>query len=407
MPAEAQYQSLPFDEAIKFFRQKVRIPTERWNDLWQGMHARGFMIAGAQKDELLADFQHSLDAAIAKGESLEQFRRRFDGVVAKHGWDYNGSRNWRSQVIYETNIRTSYMAGRYRQMTDPDVLKANPYWLYKHGDSRVPRPLHLSWDGLVLRADDPWWQTHWPPKGWGCKCKVFSLSGRDLKSLGKSAPDQAPDDGTYKWADKITGEVHTIPKGVDPGFAYNVGEAAYGRRLSDQAMQAWDAQGAQAWEQLTPGDWQTYARPERLPLDAPQVEPVDRVATRAAMERVLLDILGGEEKMFTVPGGASVNVNAATLAEHLDPARSAYLPFIAETLSDPFEVWLAFEQHKGTGQVVLRERIVKGIATGKNQGFLMVANAVKGQLEAWTFIPTNDLKYVNRNRAGKLLYGRK
>jgi hypothetical protein len=35
-----------------------------------------------------------------------------------------------------------------------------------------------------------------------------------------------------------------------------------------------------------------------------------------------------------------------------------------------------------------------------------IAQANKGQLEGWTFIPTRDLKYLNKQREGVLVYGR-
>ncbi len=163
-----EYGNLPFGEAIEFFRSKLLIPTERWTDLWKAMHDRGFMVAGAMKEDLLGDFQKAVAKAIEEGTTLAEFRKDFDGIVKKHGWSYKGSRGWRSNVIYSTNVRTAYQAGRYRQMTDPDVLKARPFWQYRHGHSQEPRQLHLSWDGMVLAADDPWWQTHYPPNGWGC-----------------------------------------------------------------------------------------------------------------------------------------------------------------------------------------------------------------------------------------------
>ena len=227
MKVKVKYGSLPFKEAIEFFRGKLNIPTARWNDLWKSMHDRGFMVAGAMKDDILDDFRTAVDKAISEGTTLAEFRKDFDNIVEKHGLGYNGGRNWRSRVIYETNVRTAYASGRYKQMTDPDLAKMRPYWEYRHGDSRNPRELHLSWDGKVLRADDPWWNTHYPPNGWGCKCKVFALNARDVKRLEKSGPDKAPDDGTYEWTDKKTGETHTIPKGIDPGWDYNVGKDAW------------------------------------------------------------------------------------------------------------------------------------------------------------------------------------
>ena len=208
----------PFAEAVAFFLAKLNIPTERWDDLWQDQHAKGFMIAGANKAELLADFREAVGKAINQGVTLADFRKDFDSIVKKHGWNYKGSRNWRSEVIYRTNIRTAYAAGRWQQLNDPDVLEQQPYLEYRHGDSRHPRPQHLAWDGLILPADDPFWQSHYPPNGWGCKCKVLSAGPRDLERAEKAAPDLAPDLNI----DPETG----IPDGIDKGWDYNVGQAA-------------------------------------------------------------------------------------------------------------------------------------------------------------------------------------
>ena len=62
------------------------------------------------------------------------------------------------RTIFETNLRTSYMAGRLKQMRAPAVVKMRPYWQYRHGENGTPlnpRPQHVSWDGLVLMHDDP------------------------------------------------------------------------------------------------------------------------------------------------------------------------------------------------------------------------------------------------------------
>lgn len=49
-----------------------------------------------------------------------------------------------------------------------------------------------------------------------------------MERMGKSGPEAAPDNGTYEWIDKKTGEIHTIPNGIDPGWDYSVGETAWG-----------------------------------------------------------------------------------------------------------------------------------------------------------------------------------
>lgn len=163
-----EYGSLTFLEAIAFFNKKLNLPSARWADVWHGLHTRVFTVAGAMQEDLLADLRGAVAKAMEEGTTLRAFQKDFDKIVKRHGWTYNGGRGWRTRIILGTNIKTSYAAGRYKQMTDPDVLKRRPFWEYRHGDSREPRPEHLEWSGKVLSADDPWWKTHYPPNGWGC-----------------------------------------------------------------------------------------------------------------------------------------------------------------------------------------------------------------------------------------------
>lgn len=233
--AAVAYGSLPFAEQIDFFRRKVPLPTLAWTDIWQEAHDLAFVVAGANRMDLVTDFQEAIEAAIAEGETLEQFRKRFDAIVAKYGWEYNGGRNWRSRVIYETNLRTSYAAGRFAQLQA--LKKVRPFWRYRHSDAvQHPRPLHLAWNGLVLGADDPWWQTHYPPNGWGCQCTVEGLNARDLKRLGKDGPDQAPplDMRTVTVGTRgPTPRTVDVPAGVDPGFGYMPGRSAWAQRAQE------------------------------------------------------------------------------------------------------------------------------------------------------------------------------
>ena len=217
--------SLPFEEAVAFFRGKARVATDHWTDVWRDAHSRSFMVAGAATDDLLADFQGAIQKALDDGTTLAEFRRDFDAIVEKHGWAYNGTPGWRSRIIYETNLSTAYSAGRYAQMTEADTKAAFPYWEYVHGDSQRPRPQHLAWNGLVLRCDDGFWQSHYPPNGWRCSCSVSPVMERELAEMGKHGPDEAPPVETRPWTNPKTGVTSEVPVGIDPGFDYNPGMA--------------------------------------------------------------------------------------------------------------------------------------------------------------------------------------
>ena len=153
----------------------------------------------------------------AEGKSIGWFRSQFDKIVADHGWDYKGGRDWRTKVIYRQNMLSSYAAGRWQQLNEPELLKFRPFWQYHHNDAVTnPRPEHLAWNSLVLRADDPWWKSHFPPNGWLCRCYISAVGVDKFK--GQSAPD----DGTSTYIDRY-GEAHIHPKGVDYGFDYAPG----------------------------------------------------------------------------------------------------------------------------------------------------------------------------------------
>jgi hypothetical protein len=216
MTTTASVIDLPFDEAIAFFKQKTAIPTKSWRDVWDAAHSKTFMVAGANKQAIVDDFQKAIAKALESGTTLADFQKDFDQIVKTHGWSYKGERGWRTKTIFETNLSTAYAAGRYAQLTAPDTLATFPYWQYNHSGAVHPRVEHLAWNGLVLRADDPFWDTNYPPNGFRCGCFATPVSGPGLRRQGKSGPDTAPN------LDQVGTDQ---PRGVDPSFAYNPGKA--------------------------------------------------------------------------------------------------------------------------------------------------------------------------------------
>lgn len=213
------WAKLPFGEAIRFFVGKLLdFPTESYQDLTQEEHDWAFAVAGATKAELLADLRREVSKAIENGSTAQEFRREFEGIVQRHGWSHRGGTDWRARTIYDTNLRTAYAAGRAEQMQDPSVLRDRPYWEWNHGGSVRPRPHHLSLDGKIFPADHPFWQSMYPPCGWGCKCFVTSLSARDLERMGRT-PDTPPAPGQIEtFTDAVTGKGMVVRYQADPGW---------------------------------------------------------------------------------------------------------------------------------------------------------------------------------------------
>ena len=133
-----------------------------------------------------------------------------------------GKRGWRTAVIFNTNMRAAHMAGKWQQLWAG--RKRYPYLQYRTaGDSRV-RPLHRQWNGQIYRIDDLFWQTHYPPNDYGCRCTVRALSQADMDEDNLQV--SSPYDIKYRSVTTSDGEViDQVPVGIGPGWDHNVGQS--------------------------------------------------------------------------------------------------------------------------------------------------------------------------------------
>lgn len=422
MPASTKHAlNLPPGEAIRFFRQKVTLPSDRWTDLWQGMHSRAFVVAGATSESILSDIRTAVDDAIANGTTIEKFREMWDEKIENSGWDYKGGRDWRTRVIFQTNLSTAYHAGRYKRRMRPINLKARPYNRYIPSHAAEQREEHTPFYNVVLPAKHKFWDTHTPPNGWGCKCGIQSLSETGKKRIEKrfkysSNPMQTkpPKVETYKWQDKfMTGPI-SVPKNIDPGWAYNVGKATYGAPMSEQVAKQWAGTGSKQWRRLTPITWADHGRPKLVPVEPVAAKTGRKIATAAGAIRALKKILDADEKVFSITSASgfphSTIVNAEALVKHVPSGKhiSRFYPLLPEIFNEPFEAWHDFEQHKGTGKVRLRTRIIKGVKLKNGKAYIAVVQTVKGYPETIRFIPATKQNgaEILKQRTGKLFFAR-
>lgn len=417
--------ALTFREQIDYLRQKRATPTDWWLDVLRGDHDRSFVIAGATDTAMLEEFQAALTEHAASGGAVKDFAKDFDRIVEKYGWDYRGERDWRIRTIFETNMRTSFMAGRLKQMRDPGVVKLRPYWQYVHADSRIPvtpRKLHTDWNGLVLRWDDPWWDTHFPPNDWLCSCGVRSLSRGDMRRLGKDGPDEAPRDALIPMIDPATKELIMQPSGIGYGWDYMPGDR-WDRGLvpsgliTEADMAANTAPGLVVVDSATPiADLLAQARPFNGIAMPEGLPPEDYV-------NAFLAPFGGSvgaPVLWEDAAGGKLLISDALFRGRngewkvTKRGRETYAGLLAEAIMDPDEIWLGLrskplDAHDGVLDVVMSRRFIR---VDPSTGLLAVFEFGRQFWEATTgFAPQNrskpDWNYLNKQRVGKLLWKRK
>lgn len=180
-------------EAIAYFKSLGFKLSDNALESYQAIKERAFTVAGIMRKDLLQETKAGLFKALRDGTTFEEFKGHIEAVLARKGWQTSGrlvadadgevvAKNlapYRLKTIFRTNIQSAYMAGRYKQMQE-DVEFA-PYWQYTAVMDGRTRQSHREAHGLVFRHDDPFWDSHYPPCDFNCRCSVRSLTERDVK----------------------------------------------------------------------------------------------------------------------------------------------------------------------------------------------------------------------------------
>jgi len=245
-------------EAVDYFSSKGWKVGFSHQDIWKEEHAYAFTVAKAMEIDVLESIRGAVDGAIKDGTTFRDFRQHLEPQLQKLGWwgkkemvdPKTGEKKLvqlgsgrRLKIIFSQNIRTAqaYQAWERIERTK----KMLPYIEYRLGPSEKHRKQHIDWEGLILPADDPWWDTHFPPNGWGCKCWGRQLTKRAAEKKGIS---KAPSDKMKKWKNPRTGETEDVPEGVTPGFNFNPGKARHPEQLGrfTERLNSVSASAAQA-----------------------------------------------------------------------------------------------------------------------------------------------------------------
>jgi uncharacterized protein with gpF-like domain len=223
-------------EALAFLKNKGLKPGFNYQDVWREEHGYGFTVAKAMQVDVLESIRGELVKALQEGRTLAQFKKDLTPALQRLGWwgqkemtdpltgevkEVQLGSPRRLRTIYDTNMRQARAAGQWQRAER--TKKALPYLKYELGPSKEHRPEHAAWSGMILPVDDPWWNTHMPPNGWGCKCRVRQITRWEFEKTGERLSNPPPDN-PREWVNKRTGEVVMVPEGIDPGFDHNPGQ---------------------------------------------------------------------------------------------------------------------------------------------------------------------------------------
>lgn len=231
------------EDAIRALANRGRTldPSFAWQDVYAEEHARAFTVAKSAGFDILNDIFTGLRKSLEDGKTFRDFSRELTPLLQAKGWwgrqmvedpatgeigpAQLGSAQ-RLHLIFDANMRVSYAAGHWANFERGK--KARPWLRYVSllvGENR--RPEHVRRHNLCLPVDHPYWDKWGTPCGWGCKCTLQALSDRDVERMRDELVFEPPQDEEFAWTNRRTGEIHMIPKGIDPGWDHNPGKSGF------------------------------------------------------------------------------------------------------------------------------------------------------------------------------------
>ncbi|WP_020403758.1 phage minor head protein [Gracilimonas tropica] len=317
---------------VEQFRSKGYAVSWNWRDTWQEANTRAFTVAKAVNQNVLEAIRGEVDNALANGTTFRDFQRNLQPKLEEMGWwgrkeivdpetgevtEVQLGSPHRLKTIYRTNLSTSYSAGRYRSQ----IAAANrrPWWIYRTaGDQRV-REEHDKLAGTVVRYDDPFWITHYPPNDWGCRCGVDSMTDAQLEARGLT-----PTSGEN--IDDFAGE----------GWNYNPGAAPWDPLTPRQT----------SLQDILPVNREPFDIPgsiDDLPIRTGSVMPEGQPVQDYVGEFLQAFGASRSANVFRDKAGDPVVVSEALFKDpdgNLQFPGGEYAQLAADTLQEPAEIWL-------------------------------------------------------------------
>ncbi len=197
------FSKRPQIDAGRAFIEKEVVTKDVFEQMTAAAQRRSFTVANAASKEIVRVVKRELVRQVASGAELRDFGRAALARLESAGWTPKNPSH--VETVFRTNVMGAYNSGRHKQMTQPAVLAARPYWQVLGVGDGAPRERknHAAANNKVFAVTDPGWKRKYPPFGYNCRHRVRSLSKAQGEKIGIS-----------KWSD-----FDNLP---DPGFTSGV-----------------------------------------------------------------------------------------------------------------------------------------------------------------------------------------
>lgn len=163
-------------DLIKALKRVPVTPDTFFNEIPKEMRQFAFTVKGIEQTSILGNVLDDLNKAIEDGVGYKEWARTVN--IDK----FKDLANYRKEVVYRTHANTSYNQGiRNWAEENKDI---NEYLRFEAVRDDKVRDNHLALDGITLPVNHEFWDSHTPPLGFNCRCRLLSLSKEEAAQGG-------------------------------------------------------------------------------------------------------------------------------------------------------------------------------------------------------------------------------
>lgn len=183
---EGPFLALPFEEALRFFREKALISEAEFDALRDRYREGGFVARRLATRRLQEVARSSIERLLAQDLTIDEVYRAIREAereevraigIAPASPAY-------LETVLRTNVATAYGHGRWAALQSPEVRDLRPYLRYVTAGDEAVRPAHRALHGKVFRSGSSESEYYAPPLGYRCRCAYTSLSERQFAARG-------------------------------------------------------------------------------------------------------------------------------------------------------------------------------------------------------------------------------
>lgn len=187
---------MPNKEAMAFISNKPVVSREVFDNLLPSIKARAFTITGIESANVLQRVRDRI-AELPAGADWDKLKAEIVEDVSPYLVDPSADAETqakqmeaserRANLLLRTHGFEAYQAASWEVMDrQRDVF---PFWQYMTVQDENVREEHAALDGLVLPSNSLFWNDHYPPWDWGCRCQVVPIMEEEMQAVKDGESD--------------------------------------------------------------------------------------------------------------------------------------------------------------------------------------------------------------------------